>query len=189
MQRISGILIIFALFSLVFYTPNSFAGKKERYQSDVRKMANETLSRLYRAQPKARNAVNNAAGYAVFSNVGFTFLFAGGGKGSGIAINNRDKDETFMKMVEGKLGLGLGLTKFRLIFVFDNEKLLDDFINKGWELDAQTTAAAKIENTGGSFEGSINIKPGIHLYQLTDEGLALEVTGNLIKFYKDGKLN
>ncbi|NIP31829.1 MAG: hypothetical protein GTO02_20190 [Candidatus Dadabacteria bacterium] len=106
-----------------------------------------------------------------------------------MAINNKTKEETFMKMVEGKLGLGLGITKFRLVFVFDTEKVFDNFINKGWELDAQTTAAAKVENVGGSFEGSISVRPGVHLYQLTDEGLAVEVTGNIIKFYKDKELN
>ena len=40
-----------------------------------------------------------------------------------------------------------------------------------------------------SFAGAMSISPGIWLYQLTDDGLALELTAKGTKYYKDGKLN
>lgn len=184
------LLILISTTLAVFVSPTIVKGEsKEQKQEDARKMARETLARLYGYQPKTRNAVKNAAGYAVFSNFGMKIFLAGGGKGSGIAINNKTKDETFMKMVEIQAGLGFGIKKFRLVWVFENAKDLNDFINSGWELGGQATAAAKLSDEGGAFAGAMSISPGVWLYQLTDDGLALELTVKGTKYYKDKDLN
>jgi lipid-binding SYLF domain-containing protein len=162
---------------------------KQKKQADVRKMESETLSRLYKAQPQAKAAVAKAAGYAVFSNFGMKILLAGGGSGSGVAVNNATKKATYMKMVEVQAGLGMGIKKFRLVWVFENQKDLDNFINAGWELGGQTTAAAQASGQGGSFAGAMSVAPGIWLYQLTDDGLELDLTAKGTKYYKDGDLN
>src|ERR1700720_2208182 len=78
--------------------------KIEKEQKKVRKMAQDTLHRLYKADSKAKAAVEGAAGYAVFSNLGVKILVAGSGKGQGIAVNNTSKKETFMKMLELQAG-------------------------------------------------------------------------------------
>ena len=62
----------------------------------------------YKAEPKTRAVINNAYGYAVFSDLGVKILFGGTGNGRGIAVNNRTKHETFMKMIELQAGLGVG---------------------------------------------------------------------------------
>ncbi len=165
------------------------AEKKEKARADIMKTAEETLSRLYKAQPGARAAVEKAAGYAVFSNFGVKIFLAGSGRGKGVAVNNVTREKTFMKMVEVQAGLGLGIKKFRLVWVFENEKDLDAFINSGWELGGQTTAAAQASGQGAAFAGAMSVSPGIWLYQLTDEGLALELTAKGTKYYKDKELN
>ena len=53
-------------------------GEKLAQQDDVRYMANQSLEQLYKAQPDAQTAVTNAAGYAVFSDIGFKILYGGG---------------------------------------------------------------------------------------------------------------
>ena len=65
--------------------------KKAEEQKEVRKMAQDTLQRLYKAEPKAKGAVEGAAGYAVFSNTGLKIFMFGSGKGEGIAVNNKSK--------------------------------------------------------------------------------------------------
>ena len=50
-------------------------------------------------------------------------------------------------------------------------------------------AAAQASGEGAALAGAMSIKPGIWLYQLTDDGLALELTANGTKYYKDGNLN
>ena len=69
-------------------------------KADIRKMAKETLARLYKVQPSAKKAVSKSAGYAVFSNFGLKIFVAGSGTGKGIVIDNKTKKETFMKMVD-----------------------------------------------------------------------------------------
>jgi lipid-binding SYLF domain-containing protein len=133
--------------------------------------------------------VQSGAGYAVFSNFGMKIFVAGGGSGSGLAVNNKTRKETFMKMVEVQAGLGLGVKKFRLVFVFDSEKTLNDFINSGWVAGAQATAAATTGDKGAAYQGAVSVSPGIWLYQLTDKGLAAEVTVKGTKYYKDDDLN
>lgn len=176
---------------LVMMTPLSSFGedKAAKEKADIRKMARDTLTRLYKTQPSAKKAVESAAGYAVFSNFGMKIFVAGGGSGKGIAVSNAMKKETFMKMIEVQAGLGMGIKKFRLVWVFENAKDLDSFIHSGWELGGQATAAAKAGGQGGSFAGAMSIAPGVWLYQLTDDGLALELTAKGTKYYKDDKLN
>ena len=105
---------------------------KAKEQEEIRKVVQQTLQRLYKAQPAAQSAVQHGAGYAVFSNTGVKILFAGSGKGKGIAVDNQTKKEVFMKMVEVQAGLGFGVKKFSVIFVFDNDKALNSFIKSDW---------------------------------------------------------
>jgi len=90
-----------------------------------------------------------------------------------------------MKMLEVQAGLGIGIKKFRLVWVFENQKDFNDFINSGWELSGQGTAAAQVAGEGASLAGAISVSPGVWLYQLTDDGLALELTAKGTKYHKD----
>jgi lipid-binding SYLF domain-containing protein len=167
----------------------SFAKTKEQKQADVRKSANETLAKLYKARPSAKATIKAATGYAAFSNFGMKILLAGGGKGQGIAFENHTQKTTYMKMLEVQAGLGMGVKKFRTVFVFETRDAMDQFINKGWEFGGQATAAAKSGDKGGSYQGAVQVMPGVWMYQLTDKGLALELTGKGTKYYKDDDLN
>jgi lipid-binding SYLF domain-containing protein len=176
--------------ALVLAVPNvAFAAKKEESQAEVRKAAQAALNALYKAQPSARKAVESAAGHAAFSNFGMKILVAGGGSGEGIAVNNKTKAMTYMKMAEVQAGLGFGVKKFQVIWVFETEKALNDFINSGWEFGGQATAAAKTGDKGSAYQGAVSVAPGIWLYQITDKGLALELTAKGTKYYKDSDLN
>jgi lipid-binding SYLF domain-containing protein len=163
--------------------------KIEKKQNDIRNMARDTLQRLYKADPKAKSAVEGAAGHAVFSNLGIKILVAGSGNGKGIAVDNKSKQETFMKMLELQAGLGMGVKKFSVVFVFDNEKVFNSFVNSGWQFGGQATAAAKSGDKGGAMEGAASVSDGVWMYQLTDKGLALEITAKSTKYYKDDDLN
>ena len=163
---------------------------KEKERTEIRQMAQETLTRLYQAQPSAQAAVQKGYGYAVFSNLGIKILVGGSGNGKGIAIVNSTKSETFMKMLEIQAGLGFGVKKFRVVFVFENQKAFDSFVNSGWEFGGQADAAAKTSpDKGGSMQGAASVSEGVWMYQLTDKGLALEITAKGTKYSKDDNLN
>lgn len=167
----------------------AFGADKAKEQEQVRKAGQDALAALYKAQPSARKAVTSAAGYAAFSNFGMKILVAGGGSGEGVAVNNKTKAVTYMKMAEVQAGLGFGAKKFQLVWVFDNDKALNDFISSGWEFGGQATAAAKAGDKGTAYQGAVSVSPGVWLYQLTDKGLALELTAKGTKYYKDDSLN
>ena len=164
--------------------------QKDEKRAEVRDMANQSLEQLYAAHPQARDAVENAAGYAVFSDIGFKLMYGGSEKGNGIAINNATKQETFMKMFEVQPGLGLGVSKFRLIMVFDTPDEFDHFITSGWEAGAGAMAAAKDKETHeGAWAGAVSFSNGVHMFQVTEEGLIVGVSIQGGKFYKDKELN
>jgi len=183
-------IAVLALAATIAFPIGGHAATKDEKRQDVRDVAENTLQRLYKAQPQAKDAIDRAAGYAVFSNFGMKILFAGGGSGSGLAVNKKTKAETFMKMVEVQAGLGIGVKKFRLIWVFEKQSDLDAFINQGWEIGGQATATAQVSGQGQQvYTGAMSIKPGVWIYQLTDDGVAAELTAKGTKYYKDKELN
>lgn len=162
----------------------------EQQRAEIREIRDQTLAELYKDQPSARGVIENAAGYAVFSNFGVKILVAGGGTGKGLAVVNETGKETFMNVAEVQAGLGFGVKQFRLVWVFVDQADLDTFINSGWEIGAQATASAKYSDQGAEvYTGAISIKPGVWLYQLTDDGLALELTAKGTRYYKNNDLN
>ena len=188
--RMRGLVAVFMSLMLIALGGVAQAASKAEMQQEIRTTTQETLTRLYKSAPGARKAIEGAAGYAVFSNFGMKILIAGGGTGKGLVIDNPSKKETFMKMVEAQAGLGFGVKKFRLVWVFEKKSDLDKFINSGWEIGAQSTATAKSGGKGTEvFAGALSVTPGVWLYQLSDDGLALELTAKGTKYYKDDELN
>ena len=169
----------------------SSAGAKspDEERAGIRKMADKTLKDLYKAQPSSKGAIASAAGYAVFDNMGVHVLLLSTARGSGIAVNQKTKQETFMKMVSGGAGLGAGVKDYRAIFVFENQGAFDRFLNSGWSGSGQADAAAKAGTKGGAYGGAVEVDPGVWVYQLTKNGLALQVTLQGTKYYKNDKLN
>ena len=94
-----------------------------------------------------------------------------------------------MRMGELQAGLGIGVKKFQVVFVFETPDKLQAFLNQGWEYGGQTTAAASTGDKGGSMQGALSVSPGVWIYQLTDKGLAVEATVKGTKYWKDEALN
>lgn len=165
------------------------ATDKQAAQAEVRKSTNAVLNKLYKVQPAARKIIAAAPGYAVFSNFGMKIFFAGGGTGNGIAVNRETGQETFMKMMEVQAGLGIGIKKFGLVFVFQDRRALDNFISSGWEATAQTSAEALTDGKGVALKGAFMVSPGVWVYQVAEDGLALDATIKGTKYFRNDDLN
>jgi lipid-binding SYLF domain-containing protein len=192
MNKIRGFSALakwFVVLLLVGVSTLAFAGSGAEDQAKIRKQSQDALARLYEVQPGAKAAIANAKGYAVFSKWGVTIGAVGGGIGRGLAVEQPSGKETFMRYVEGSAGLGLGIKKYALIFVFETEQARANFVNKGWEGGAQATAVAKNGSAGSAFEGAASVSPGVWVYQVTDKGLAAEIGLKGTKYYPDKKLN
>jgi len=161
----------------------------DKKREKTRKMAGQTLTELYKLQPTAQGAIQKAAGYAVFNNMGTNLLLLSTARGAGIAVNSNSKKETFMKMISAGAGLGVGVKDYRVVFVFENEPALDRFLDSGWSGSAQSDAAAKAGKSGAAYSGAVEVDPGVWVYQITKNGLALQMTLQGTKYYKDDDLN
>ena len=181
---------LFCLLAVGTTSADDEKDKAEKERTEVRQMAQQTLARLYKAQPSAQAAVQKGYGYAVFANKGVKILFGGSGHGEGLAVNGQTKAETFMKMLEVQAGFGMGVKKYKVIFIFDNQKAFDSFVNSGWDFGGQASAAAKTSpEKGGAMQGAASVSDGVWMYQMTDKGLALEITAKGTKYSKDDDLN
>lgn len=190
---IKQIMVILSLFiSIVLFS--GFWNQKnqqEIQQERVQRLdsSKKTLELLYKYAPSAKQMIEKSYGYATFSNVGVNLILLSAEGGSGIAKNNHTGKVVYMNMASGGIGFGLGVKDFRAIFIFETEDTFKNFVENGWEANAQADAAAKVENKGGAFNGAITIAEGIKLYKLTQNGLALQATIQGTKYFKDSELN
>ena len=165
------------------------ADDNEEKREKTRKMSAEALQDLYKLEPTSQAAIQKAAGYAVFDNMGVNVLLLSTARGSGLAVNNKTKQETFMKMGSVGAGLGMGVKDYVVVFVFGNDKALAQFLDSGWSGSGQADAAAKAGEKGGAYSGAAEVAPGVWVYQITKNGLALQLTLQGTKYYKDDDLN
>jgi len=62
-------------------------------------------------------------------------------------------------------------------------------MEKGWDFSGQADAAAKSDDKGAAVSGAVTVMPGVEVYQLTKNGVALQVTLQGTKYWKDRDLN
>jgi lipid-binding SYLF domain-containing protein len=165
------------------------AADKAQQQADIRKTSQDILGELIRVQPSAKDAVERAAGFAVFSTTGLKIFVAGGGMGTGMAVNNQTKQVVFMKMAEVQAGLGMGFSQLKQVWVFETPAAFNNFVNSGWEFGGQATLNAQAIGEGVGYAGAIPVSPGVWIYQLTGDGLAASLTVKGSKYYKTDDLN
>jgi lipid-binding SYLF domain-containing protein len=189
MRTRSTLLVAFIAFFLLtgFFGPEGDTPDEER--KTIQTMKQDTLKDLYTFHPAAEKKIANAIGYAVFSNTGINVLLLSTGNGWGLAHNNETGKDTYMKMFSAGVGIGLGVKDFRGVFVFTTKDAFETFVEHGWQASAQADAAAKAGEKGGAADSAIDVGPGVELYQLTENGLALQATIQGTKYWKDDDLN
>jgi lipid-binding SYLF domain-containing protein len=167
----------------------AMAADAEETRDKVRAQSSQVLERLYAVQPDARDTIASAKGYATFSRWGLTLGAIGGSFGRGLLVALPSRQETFMRFVEGSAGVGFGIKKYDLIFVFQEEEAMARFATQGWQAGGQATAAAMSREGGQTIEGAFSVSPGILVYQVTERGLAAELGIKGTKYYQDKALN
>lgn len=160
----------------------------ERRQ-EVLEMRDTVLADVYKEAPGIKEMVDNAVGYAVFSSLGLNLFVVSSANGPGLAHYNSNGKDVFMKMYSAGVGIGMGVKDFRLLFVFQTEKALNNFIVEGWAASTQADAAAKHGAEGTAASLAIDVAPGVKLFQQTESGLALQATIQGTKYYLDKDLN
>ncbi len=165
------------------------ADSPDEQRAQISAMAQQTLQALYAQKPSAERAIRESVGYAVFSDISTKIFLAGGGGGKGVAVNRITGDPTYMTLVTVSAGLGMGVSKSHLIWVFETPDAYANFVNNGVELGADANLTVNPGAGGGLYDGAVEASPGAWLYQLSDAGLAAELTVQGSKYFKDSGLN
>ena len=158
--------------------------KHDSQRAKINEVAKETHDQLFNEHPKAKGLYDDAVGWAVFDNTKVAFGISGGG-GTGVAVSKTSGKHVYMKMGTGGIGFGIGVNKFQVVFLFQDEKTLQNFVEKGWQADAGATATAAKE----AAEVKTNFVNGLAIYQHTEKGLMLNADLSGTKYWLHDKLN
>lgn len=150
--------------SLAFAQAGTSSVELQRQEIDLN--AQRTLDELFEQKGNASDLFERAAGYAVFSATKAGFVVTGG-RGTGVAVSKATGQRTYMRMITGGIGLGVGAQTYDLVLFFEHELQLDRFVQGAW--DATTTAQAAAGTEGVTFASSF--VDGVAVFQITDKGL------------------
>jgi lipid-binding SYLF domain-containing protein len=175
--------------ALALVTSPAFAAKtKAEKQAEIRQAANTALEKFFKAEPKIKDEVANAPGYAVFTSYGLSFVIGGAG-GSGLAHDKKTGKDTFMNMALASAGVQAGISQNDVLLVFKTPQALHDFIAKGWDVGAGGAASGGVKsNTAGGGTGE-NFVNNALVYTLTKNGLEIGAAVAGTKFWKEKSLN
>ena len=130
----------------------------------IRQQRDEMLVQLYAANPEMKKVLNKAVGYATFKQVNVNLLLLATANGYGVVVDNKARKEIFMRMGSLGGGVGLGVKDVRVIFVFNDAKVMQQFVAEGWQFGGKADASAKYQDTGVSAEqnvkGNVNFTDG-----------------------------
>jgi lipid-binding SYLF domain-containing protein len=158
-------------------------------RQDLVKMAEETLQRLYKEQPKAKDEIKNAYGYGVFKGQAVNLIMYVAGKGLGVVYDNKTKTPIFMKAIRAGTGPGVGYKSMHGVLIFANEIVYKQFTTIGLQVSASGDAQLKVAGKGAGTSSAVSLVPGVSLYQLVDTGLVLQANWGATEFLKDPHLN
>jgi lipid-binding SYLF domain-containing protein len=148
-------------------------------------MAKTTIDQLRMKNPEASRLLDDAYGYAVFDTTKGGLIVTGVG-GTGVAMKIKGKNEpTFMHVGGAGIGLGAGLENYKLVMLFHDQKVYDEFIAGEWNASASAQAAAGRE--GQAQEA--NWENGVAVFRMTNAGLIAQIDVSGLKFWSSDKLN
>ena len=191
MKKTVILIAAFAAIVLILPTTSSLSAeeswkslKRESKRMKIDETAQETLNTLFASSPKAENLYEISYGWAVFDNLKLAFGFSGGG-GNGVAKVRESGEKTYMQMGTAGIGIGLGINKYQVVFLFQDSRTFRNFVETGWQADA--TASAVAGQTGA--EAKTDFSNGLAIYQITDTGLMAHADIASTKYWKNNKLN
>lgn len=159
----SAALIVMSFFTLAAAMAQEGA---EQRRQEIDLNASAMLEELFGQRGNARNLYDQAVGYGVFSATKAGFIVSGG-RGTGVVVNKQSGDRTYMRMITGGVGLGIGAQNYDLIMLFQTDTRLNEFLNGSWDANTSAQAAAGTDGVGVAS----TFIDGVAVYQITDAGL------------------
>ena len=102
-----------------------------------------------------KDRLKQAAGYATFKQTDVNLFLLASGNGYGLLVDNKTGKETVMRVASLGGGVGMGVKDLRVIFVFNDAKVMQQFLEQGWQFGGKADASAKYQDTGASAEQNV----------------------------------
>lgn len=168
-----------AILCLILSSWGAQANDQAQTRDSLRKLRQDTLSALYKVNPRARTEIRGSAGYGVFVTSGPQVLFLGGSGGVGVVRDNLTGRDTYMKMASVSGGMGIGVKDRHLVLIFKTRGQLKQFVEQGGSFG---------EGSPGE-GGKVELTRGIDMYPLTLDGQIAKGMVLGAKYWKDDSLN
>lgn len=151
------------------------AADHQKLDADVQ----AAVEAFQRADSGLKNALQNAAGYAVFPNVGKGGLVLGGAHGNGLVFE-KGKLIGRASLTQVTLGAQIGGQEFSELILFETPAALARFKESGFSMSAQVGAVAAAE---GASQNAKYVE-GVMVFTKAKQGLMAEasVGGQKFKF-------
>jgi hypothetical protein len=150
-------------------------------RANVLRQRDELIAALSVRRPRL------AAGYAYFAKSNLQLLIFSSENAYGV-VTEPDGTTTFMRMYGSGAGFGVGVHNFKVLMIFRNRKVLDDFITHGMDIRGTATAGVRLGELEASSSNAESLQD-IDVYQLTELGGAFQITLQANKFWIDSNLN
>jgi lipid-binding SYLF domain-containing protein len=172
MKRMHYVISIFTLAAFVAAADDDTAKLKSE--------ATQAIAAFKSADPSMSTFFDNAAGSAVFPNVGKGGLIVGGAHGKGIVY---DKDKAVVgqaTMTQASVGAQAGGQSFAQVIFFETPQALEDFKEGKFEMSAEVSAVVAAEGASKAAK----YKQGVAVFTLPKKGAMVQASigGQKFKF-------
>jgi hypothetical protein len=165
-------------------TPDQIIEKRE---ATIR-MAKTGLDALIKQNPKVKEEIDKAAGYAVFDTTNVNVVLLVLARGEGVLYDKRRKGPVFMQDVKTGEGLGAGYQTQYQVIIFKNTTAIDQFLLAS--IDGQQGGIDVEANFSAGSGGTIrSFNPEITFYTVGLSGYDLQANYGGALFLVDQQLN
>lgn len=155
-----------------------------KIRQELTDMAKQSVTKLRRTNQSANALWGRAYGYAVFDATKGGLIVTGVG-GTGVAMKKGGSQAVFMHLGGGGIGLGAGLSSYKLVLLIKDKATFKRFVDGKW--DATATAQAVAGRAGpGTEHQFVN---GVRAYRMAPGGLMAQADVTAMRFWPSARLN
>ena len=136
-------------------------------------MGEKGVTTLLETRPETREVMDRSVGYVVIKLTATKIPWIGTATGYGVVVNKRTNTRSYIQVSRFEIGGGYGAQTFKVIIVFEDEKLLDKVATgtSHFEAGADVAAGTSVADGAATKSGK-----GYQAFRLPEGGAAATVT-------------
>ncbi|MET0516181.1 MAG: hypothetical protein ABW047_12760, partial [Nitrospiraceae bacterium] len=121
---------------------------KEKKLAYFDQLEQDTLARLIKEHPQAKQELANSVGYLVAEERIVKVPMIGAGGGGGVVAEKATGKRSYLRIPEVQFGAGWGGRAEKIVLVFQDINKLRDLADGKWRAGVEAEAAAKAADVG-----------------------------------------